>query len=108
MSQIFSLADVECMLCSDILRFPPLGIGIKEDIVIHLGCNSEVGLTFDDGSATLKNCTILVNNKQSGVAVKVSFFLKSYFKFLLSLKEVLVYRVTLRWKTASCEGHQRV
>ena len=48
-----------------------LGIGSKEDVVVHLGCNSEVGLTFEAGLVTFKNCTILVNNKQSGISVKV-------------------------------------
>jgi len=47
------------------------GIGSMEDVVVHLGCNSEVGLTFETGHVMLKNCTILVNNKQSGISVKV-------------------------------------
>ncbi|XP_057378525.1 protein nessun dorma-like [Daphnia carinata] len=47
-----------------------IGIGAKEDIVVHPGSNIEVGLTFDDGNVVLKNFTLLVNNKQSGIAVK--------------------------------------
>ena len=49
------------------------GIGAKEDVVVHLGCSSEVGLAFESGSITLKNCTILVNNKQSGISAKVFY-----------------------------------
>jgi hypothetical protein len=51
------------------------GIGAKEDIVVHPGSNIEVGLTFDDGNVLLKNCTLLINNKQSGIAVKVNILL---------------------------------
>jgi len=47
-----------------------IGIGAKEDVVVHLGCSSEVGLAFETGLVTLKNCTVLVNNKQSGISVK--------------------------------------
>ena len=39
--------------------------------MVHLGSNSEVGLFFETGHVTLKNLTILVNNKQSGVSSKV-------------------------------------
>ena len=39
--------------------------------MVHIGCNSEVGLAFETGFVTIKNCTILINNKQSGISVKV-------------------------------------
>ncbi|EFX85735.1 hypothetical protein DAPPUDRAFT_313486 [Daphnia pulex] len=54
-----------------------IGIGAKEDIVVHPGSNIEVGLTFDDGNVLLKNCTLLINNKQSGIAVKGSVTLEN-------------------------------
>jgi len=56
-----------------------IGIGSKEDVVVHLGCNSEVGLTFEAGLVTFKNCTILVNNKQSGISVKGKLLLENCF-----------------------------
>lgn len=56
-----------------------IGIGSMEDVVVHLGCNSEVGLTFETGHVMLKNCTILVNNKQSGISVKSKLVLDNCF-----------------------------
>jgi len=64
---LFSVFFVSCSY----LSFESAGIGPKEEITVHLGCNSEVGLAFDEGTVTLKNITILVNNKQSGISVKV-------------------------------------
>ena len=59
------------------LSFEGAGIGPKEDITVHLGCNSEVGLAFDEGTVTLKNITLLVNNKQSGISVKVKKLIRA-------------------------------
>ena len=57
------------------------GVGSREDVVIHLGSSTEVGLLFEGGQVTLKNLTILVNNKQSGISVKVLiFFHFNYFR----------------------------
>lgn len=39
--------------------------------MVHLASDSEVGLLFDSGNVTLKNCTVLINNKQSGISAKV-------------------------------------
>lgn len=67
-----SIISIFCLFESVFLIiFESAGIGPREDITVHLGCNSEVGLAFDEGSVTLKNITILVNNKQSGISAKV-------------------------------------
>lgn len=63
---IHSLLNINALRQGGTLR----GIGSREDVVVHLGSNSEVGLFFETGHVTLKNLTILVNNKQSGVSSK--------------------------------------
>lgn len=47
------------------------GVASVGDVVVHLGCSSEVGLSFELGRCTIKSCTILVNNRQTGISVKV-------------------------------------
>jgi hypothetical protein len=81
------------------------GVGSREDVVIHLGSSTEVGLLFEGGQVTLKNLTILVNNKQSGISVKVLILF--HFNYFRRTVMFFGYRGAWFWNTVPFAVHRQ-